>query len=423
MEPLHVSEVHSSLSQWTSVILVMEASCTKTTHAGRASKIYRRFVFSDSHGVKVSAVAFDDNVARIEGLLLPFKKYCIGGASVEEVPRPASPDLYRFFWILTRDTLIKEVFEPETPSLPPYFDLTPFTSFQHLADSHVSINMMGVVLHALPIRESRFDLPSVVTRDYVVVDKSNMPILLTLTGDLESEIGNAISDALASIESKPVIIYIRVRVKTNDYLSLCTTPTSVVLISPRVLEATHLEQWYRSNRSELMTSVLEERYCNPLLLLPPVTDAMLSTVSGVVATVRFPMGASWIKGRVTVDRLHRLWHLACPYCFAPNNFIETLGISCVTCLTDLYTFPRARIKLTVTDGTASINVIALGYEAEKLIGFTAYQLSQAEHEGVTLNLRVADALDGRVLCCYVSRSPESIQLTGVNFIIVTSYWV
>lgn len=89
--------------------------------------------------------------------------------------------------------------------------------------------------------------------------------------------------------------------------------------------------------------------------------------------------------------------------------MEKGAASCVTCLTDLYTFPRARIKLTVTDGTASINVIALGYEAEKLIGFTAYQLSQAEHEGVTLNLRVADALDGRVLCCYVSRSPESLR--------------
>ena len=43
-----------------------------------------------------------------------------------------------------------------------------------------------------------------------------MPILLTLTGDLVSEIGNAISDAIASIESKPVIIAIRVRVKTSD---------------------------------------------------------------------------------------------------------------------------------------------------------------------------------------------------------------
>ncbi|CDP14568.1 unnamed protein product [Coffea canephora] len=44
---------------------VIEASHLKTTYADHASRMYRRFVFADSHGVKVSAVAFDDNVARI----------------------------------------------------------------------------------------------------------------------------------------------------------------------------------------------------------------------------------------------------------------------------------------------------------------------------------------------------------------------
>ena len=38
---------------------------------------------------------------------------------------------------------------------------------------------------------------------------------------------------------------------------------------------------------------------------------------------------------------------------------------------------RARVKLDIADGTGSICVIALGYEAEKLMGFTAYQLSQS----------------------------------------------
>ena len=41
-------------------------------------------------------------------------------------------------------------------------------------------DMMGVVLHALPVRESRFDLPSVVTRDYVVVDQRLFSLLLFL---------------------------------------------------------------------------------------------------------------------------------------------------------------------------------------------------------------------------------------------------
>ncbi|XP_071916267.1 replication protein A 70 kDa DNA-binding subunit B-like [Coffea arabica] len=431
IEPLRVSEVYSSLARWTSVIQVIEASHLKTTYANHASRMYRRFVFADSHiRVKVSAVAFDDNVARIDGLLVPFKKYFISDAAVDEIPRPAPSDLYRFFWVINSATMIKEVFEPETPILPLFFDLTPFTSFQHFADSQISINMMGVVLHTLPVKESRPEVPSVVSRDYVVADQSNMPIILTLIHEIESGEGGSIVNAMRSTESKPVIIGIRVRVKTDNYLSLYTKVTSVVLVSPQIQEAARLERWlsilaflYRHNCSVLMTSVLEKRYCNPFVLLPPVGDTMLCTISSVATATRFVRDPALPIFFYFFKAFFLLWNLACPYCFAPNNFIETLGISCVSCLKDLHTFPRALVKLDIADGTASISVIALGYEVEKLIGFTAYQLSQSEYEGVSLNLRVADTLDGKELLCYVKRSPEFIRVTGIRFTVVTSYLV
>ena len=44
-------------------------------------------------------------------------------------------------------------------------------------------------------------------------------------------------------------------------------------------------------------------------------------------------------------------------------------------------------------------------------------------QGVSLNLRVADTLDGKELLCYVKRSPEFIRVTGIRFTIVTSYLV
>ena len=73
-------------------------------------------------------------------MLVPFKKYYISDAAVEEIPRPAPPDLYCFFSVINSDTLIREAFEPKTQTLPPYFDLTPFTSFQHFANSQISIS-------------------------------------------------------------------------------------------------------------------------------------------------------------------------------------------------------------------------------------------------------------------------------------------
>ena len=44
-------------------------------------------------------------------------------------------------------------------------------------------------------------------------------------------------------------------------------------------------------------------------------------------------------------------------------------------------------------------------------------------QGVSLNLRVADTLDGKELLCYVKRSPGFIRVTGIRFTVVTSYLV
>ena len=44
-------------------------------------------------------------------------------------------------------------------------------------------------------------------------------------------------------------------------------------------------------------------------------------------------------------------------------------------------------------------------------------------QGVSLNLRVADALDGKELLCYVKRAPDFIRVTGIRFTIVMVYWV
>ena len=48
---------------------------------------------------------------------------------------------------------------------------------------------------------------------------------------------------------------------------------------------------------------------------------------------------------------------------------------------------RVRVKLATADASDSMNVVAFAYEAEKLIGFTAYLLSQSEYE-VCFNLVV-----------------------------------
>lgn len=246
------------------------------------------------------------------------------------------------------------------------------------------------------------------------------PIILTLWNEFESIEG---SNIMANIAQNPVLICIRLRVLTDNYLSLSTQSSSVILVSPIVQESGNLQSWFQTNSSELTQMVHERSYANPYVLLPPVASNRISQISYIGQATNFDIGTAWIKGTISLEyRMGRLWYLACPHCYLPNDFSSSWGIMCCYCSQDIYTFPRACVTLTIKDDTGSVNAIAMGDEAEKLIGINSYRLYQADQENVHLTDHVASALKGRVMLFYVKHSSHAVRATkGARYTIVTSY--
>ncbi|XP_071931588.1 uncharacterized protein [Coffea arabica] len=236
---LRVPEVNSCMVCWTSQVQLVQASHVKTTCGSGLAKKFRIFVFSDFQGVKVTALAIDENIDRVTNLLVPFREYRISRARVHEIP-DCSLDVgsYRFYWVLTAETVIEEVIVVDPPKLPSYFRLRSIASCDTVAN----------------------------TENFIVA----------------------------------------------------------------------------SNR--------------------------ISQISYIGQATSFDIGTAWIKGTISLEyRMGRLWYLACPHCYLPNDFSSSWGIMCRYCSRDIYTFPRACVTLTIKDDTGSINAIAMGDEAEKLI--------------------------------------------------------
>ncbi|XP_071922445.1 uncharacterized protein [Coffea arabica] len=83
---------------------------------------------------------------------------------------------------------------------------------------------------------------------------------------------------------------------------------------------------------------------------------------------------------------------------------------------------EACVTLMITDETRSLNPVAMGDKAEKLIGISVHRLFQAEQENVHLTDRVASELEGKVLLCYVKHSNDVIRaVKGAPYTIVTVY--
>ncbi|XP_027113676.1 replication protein A 70 kDa DNA-binding subunit B-like isoform X1 [Coffea arabica] len=418
---LRLPEVNACLVRWTSQVQLIEASHVKTTCGSELTKKFRYFVFSDFQGVKVTALTIDENIDRVSDVLVPFKKYRVSKARVYEIPDSSlSVGSYRFYWVLTNDTVIDELIEIDPPKLPCYFRLRSIASCDAVADTENFIDIMGIVLCAFPAREVYFEGGPSVARDYVIVNYELRPVILTLWNEFEAIEG---ADIMANIAQNPVLICIRLRVTTDNYLSLSTQSSSVILVSPIVQEAGNLRAWFQANKSDLTQMVHERSYANSCVLVPPVASSRISQISFIAQATKFDIGTAWIRGTVSLEyRKGRLWYLACPHCYLPNDFSLNWGIMCRYCSRDIYTFPRACVTLAIKDGTGSLNVIAMGDEAEKLIGINSHRLYQADKEDVHLTDRVASALNGRVMLFYLKHSDHAFRVTkGARYTIVASY--
>ncbi|XP_071907370.1 uncharacterized protein [Coffea arabica] len=168
---VRISRVDTSSFGWTVLVQVIEVDRVKIGRDRDLSRSFRRFEFGDFQGIKVSVVVFDDNVAIVDGRLLPFWKYYVSNAELREIPELVGTGLYSFYWVINEGTVIEEAAGSGELALPFYFELHSFQYFHFVADTNIFINVMGVVIHALPPRDVYFEGSRRYGRDHIIVDQ------------------------------------------------------------------------------------------------------------------------------------------------------------------------------------------------------------------------------------------------------------
>lgn len=145
-ELVPMSRVTSCMAAWTALVHVIEADRCRAVEHSEVFSRFRRFQFGDSQGIVVSAVVFDDAIALVDGLLLPFRKYYVSNAEVREVPQGVQPG---FYWVITRDTVIREALDVGEPILPFYFHLRSYDSLHFVAETNKFISLLSLFISFL----------------------------------------------------------------------------------------------------------------------------------------------------------------------------------------------------------------------------------------------------------------------------------
>ncbi|GFP93652.1 hypothetical protein PHJA_001509600 [Phtheirospermum japonicum] len=86
--------------------------------------------------------------------------------------------------------------------------------------------------------------------------------------------------------------------------------------------------------------------------------------------------------------------MAWELCARPNEFVYVWP---------LFAGPmfKCRIGIVIDDGTASMNVIVFGLDAEKLILYSAFELSEAVQVGLDISDKLAFAINGGRILCFI----------------------
>ncbi|CAA0834219.1 Unknown protein [Striga hermonthica] len=161
-----VAQIKENARGWTTLIQVVERGKILVSQRDTAIS-YRHFVFADSDGTKVSAVAYNNNIRASSTLLLPFKKYYVSGATLKKADDRYKKGPYPFTWTINNNTLIQPCEDEAADQLFCHIECQRFADLHRFVDMEDLQNIQGVVVHAFEVKQIGLDS---VNRDIVLVN-------------------------------------------------------------------------------------------------------------------------------------------------------------------------------------------------------------------------------------------------------------
>ncbi|XP_071927541.1 replication protein A 70 kDa DNA-binding subunit B-like [Coffea arabica] len=224
-------------------------------------------------------------------MLIPFRRYYISSAALRKAEPRYNVNDYLYSWVIHNITLVEEYVEQVPPVIPCHFELTAFENLFRFADIENLQNIQGIIVHVFPSRERSLDST---TRDLVVINQEKRPMLLTLWNEFEASEGAQLANTIAN---NNIIIAMRVKVTTFNYLYLTTRLASCLLVNPPTPQATVLR--YGQNQQKIAQLIEEASYKDSTKLLPLPKNNDIISVENAVSILK-NVKTVWIRGNTSL---------------------------------------------------------------------------------------------------------------------------
>nr|XP_027108928.1 replication protein A 70 kDa DNA-binding subunit B-like [Coffea arabica] len=348
-----------------------------------------------TEGSTVEAMIYKSDIEFFRNHFQLYKRYILCNARVEYTPSEYFTHPNQCTWYIDNSTVVQAVNEVESPQIPAVFTFSPYRRFYQHMDDNTDIDVLGIVAEVHP----RIQRATTATREVVLIDKSMMPVILTLWGEHETDEGQALANI---IDTMPLIVALRIKVSSYHTLNLSTKFGSSILLNPPIQQAADLKHWAIENEAEIKKLIAEKAYHNRVKLLSQPRDDELTTIQDFLA---FPTKkAYWLRGTPKLlDKSQRLWYNACPQCHKSFRAKPIWKIVCTSCNKHVNIVTRCRLTVELADYSGVLTLDLYDNDPLQLLPFTLSQMQELENKHELNYQAIEEAINNTIITCFVKK--------------------
>ncbi|CAL5198466.1 unnamed protein product [Lathyrus oleraceus] len=364
------------MGSWTIKVSVTSKGALRTYRNARGEGCVFNVELTDEDGTQIQATMFNDAARKFYEKFVMGKVYYVSKGSLKVANKQFKTVQNDYEMTLNENSEVEEVaseasFVPETK-----FNFVPIDQLGPHVNKSDLVDVVGIVKNVsstMSIRR-KSNNETVPKRDITIADESKKTVVVSLWGDLATNIGQELLDIA---DKSPVVAIKSVKVGDFQGVSLSAISKSLVLIDPEVPEAQKLRCWYDSEGKDTAMAALSAGSINSNAGRSVYSDRVL--LSHITSNPS--LGAekpAFFSIRVCINSIkpdQAMWYRACKTCNKKVTESIDAGYWCESCQkNDQECNLRYIMIARVTDKSGETYISAFNEEAERLIGCSADEL-------------------------------------------------
>ncbi|KAL8051937.1 hypothetical protein ABFX02_06G180300 [Erythranthe guttata] len=387
---LHIKDIIDTTTCWSVQVMVYEK--TQERQSSSSPCKYQRIIFMDAKEDKIVSTIFGADINLFKDTFELNSTYTISNAKVTRIADKYNKYGHPYQWTINRKTAYQLETENNIPYLGFKCQFASLCTIANFIGQDTVLDVLAIVIDRKAHRSFTTGDKHHFIKEYALINQEQRVIILTLWNDVAKSEGNLIDNCK---ESMPIIKVSGLIVSPYFGGSLGSTPSTVIVVDPKIPEAENLKTWREAHiKSIAATLAMNDPFAH-IDDHSTINSTNISSIADIVADNKVDKYVVKVCATIT-DAAQKCFYMGCSKCHYAIDADYNQSYTCSTCKENTHATPREKISLCITDNSGSLDVTAFGMQAVDILEQNAVACMEQYNEEIPLAVGVINKrLQGR----------------------------